>query len=427
MTVLRRWLEARDFGPVPLRDPALAEFLGIGRRTPAGVEVSETTAMRNTAVLRAVTLIADTVAGFPIKVFRDRASATSAKGEREDVTANLPLFTGEAYPDMTWFEWKELMLVHLLLWGNAYALKIRNEAMTGVVRVLPIRPDCVQVRRVDPRTTQRNPSGKEFLLAGQEEWLTPAEIMHVPGLGYDGVKGMSVIEWGRNAIGTAIAAEDVAAKLFDSGLLNGGFIQAERELTEPEANTIKQRWREKVAGIVRSYEVQILAQGLKYIPATIPPKEAQWLEARQFGIQEIARLYGVPADSLMDNSATGNTNVADRATSLQRFCLQHWVDRLQGRMSAHLVPNGSFVELTTDAYLRSDAKTRAEVYALALDPEKGWMTRAEVRALENLATEDDEEEAPPAEEPAPPPLEPVPDDQDDDEEEEDDGTSAAAA
>lgn len=421
MTVLRRWMEAR--GTYLSSDPALAEFLGFGRRTSAGVDVSATTAMRNAAVLRAVTLIADTVAGFPIKVYRDRATPTSPAGEREEVTPDL--FKGEAYPDLTWFEWKELTLVHSLLWGNSYSLKVRNEGGDRIVRVLPIRPDKVDVRRVKP--TNRNPSGKEFQLHGNSEALTPAEIMHIPGLGYDGVKGVSVIEWGRQAIGTAIAAEDVAAKLFDSGLLNGGFLQAERDLTEKEADTVKQRWREKVAGVVRSYEIQILAQGLKYIPATIPPKEAQWLEARQFGVQEIARLYGVPADLLMDNSATGNTNVAERATSLQRFCLQHWVDRLQNRMSVHLVPLGSFVELTTDAYLRSDAKTRADVYALALDPDKGWMTRAEVRALENLPVEDEQPEDKPVEEPepAPPPVAPGPDP--DEEDEGDEGTSQAAA
>lgn len=420
MTIIGRYLERRA---IPSSSPTLANILGLSGRTLAGVDVTETSALQNTAVLRAVTLIADTIAGFPIRTYRDRASSTSPAGEREEVT--LPLFAGEAYPDMTWFEWKELMLVHALLWGDAFSLKIRNEGGDKIARVLPLPPDKVDVRRQDPRRTPGNPSGKEFRLAGQSEWLSPAQVMHVPGIGYDGVRGLSLIGLARQAIGVAIAAEQVGAKLFDSGLLNGGFLQAEREITETEARAAKQSWREKVSGVVRSYEVAVLANGFKYVPATIPPKDAQWLDTRQFGIQEVARLYGIPADLLMDNSATGNTNVEDRATSLVKFGLQHWVDRFENRMTTHLVPLGTVVELDMRNLLRGDAAARASYYTAALNPATGWMNRNEVRALENLPPEEEDAEDPPEEEPAPPPVAPVPDPQEEDED--DQGTSAAAA
>lgn len=420
MTVLRRYLEQRA---IPSSSLTLAQLLGSGNRSLAGVDVSETTALRNMAILRAVTLIADTVAGFPIRTYRDRASSTSPAGQLEEV--RHPLFQGEAYPDLTWFEWKELMLVHVALWGDAYSLLIRNEGADRVVRVLPVRPDAVEVRRQDPRKTPGNPSGKQFRLAGQEEWLSPAEVMHVPGLGYDGVHGLSPIGLARQAVGVAMAAEEVAAKLFDSGLMSGGFLEAQRDITEDEAKAAKQNWREKVSGIVRSWEVAIVGTAFKYVPATIPPKDAQWIEARQFGVQEVARLYGVPPDLLMDNSATGNTAADQRAQSLVKFGLQHWVDRLENRMTVHLVPAGTRVKLDMSNLLRGDPASRATYYAAALDPDKGWMTRAEVRVIEELPPEEETPEEPAEEEPGDPPVAPVPDPEEEDEG--DEGTTQAAA
>lgn len=376
LTAFRTSLERPS---VPLSAANIVEYLGGGQRTLSGVTVSEDSALRNMAVWRAVNLISGSIAGFPVRTYRDRQTQGSPKGEQEEIT--LPLFQGEAYPDLSWFEWFEVTAAHLLLWGNAYSLKIRNEAGDTIVRVLPIEPSRVTVTR-GPQST-RNPSGKLFRVGGVgQEPLTPAEVMHIPGFGLDGLCGLSPIGYARQAIGTALAAEDVAAKLFDSGLLNGGLIQAERELTEAEAKAIKQSWREKVAGVVRSYEVAILAQGLRYIPTTIPPKDAQWLEARQFGVEEIARLYGVPADLLMDNSATGNTNVEQRAAAFVKFGLQTWVNRFEHRMSFHLCPAGTAVKLDMDSLLRGDALSRAQVYASGKDT--GWLTVNEMRAAEGL-------------------------------------------
>lgn len=418
MTILGRYRAARSLeNPnIPLSSASIIDYLGGGMPTLAGVDVSPESALRNMAVWRAVNLISGTIAGFPIKTFRDRASSTSPAGQREEVT--LSLFQGEAYPDLSWFEWKEITLAHQLLWGNSYSLKIRNEGGNRVARVLPLEPWRVTVER-GPQS-RLNPSGKRFKVSGLGGMpLTPDEILQIPAFGYDGLCGLSPISYARQAIGTAIAAEQVAAKLFDSGLLNGGFIQAERELKEGEADKIRQRWREKVAGVVRSYEVAILGNGLKYQPATIPPKDAQWLEARQFGVEEIARLYGVPADMLMDNSATGNTNVVDRATAFVKFGLQPWVDRLEDRVSHQLCPEGTFVELSMDNLLRGDTKTRAEVYASALTAK--WMTVNEVRALENLPPLAEEPAAAPTEVEEEPPA-----DDDQAEEEPDDQEEAEA-
>lgn len=407
MTVLGRWLERRSLEnpSYPLTSTNLVDVLGGGVRTDSGVDVSEKSAMRNLAVWRAVNLIASRIASLPLRTYRTRASSSSPAGVPEEVT--LPLFQDEAYPDVTWFEYLETSLVHLLLWGNAYSLKILNERGDAVKRLLPIVPWAVQVQRGD--RTRLNPSGKLYTVEGiAGDPLTPNEVMQIPGLSYDGLIGLSPIAHARQAIGVGVAAEQVAAKLFDSGLLNGGIIQANVELDEAQAETIKRRWREKVSGAVRAYEVTVLANGLTYQPATIPPKDAQWIEARQFSVQEVARLYGIDPDHLMENSATGNTNVEQRAINLVRFGLNQWITRLEHRMSLHLCPRGTYVVLDPRGILRGDAAGQASYYTAALNPQTGWMDRNEVRGELGLAPtlDDDEDEE---EEPAPPPIAPVPD------------------
>lgn len=384
MTVYARLRERRtslENPSIPLSASSIVTYLGGGARTFAGVDVSEDSALHVMAVWRAVNLISSRIASLPLKVYRNMPD-----GLRVDVTGEQALFQGEAYPDVTWYEYLETSLVHLLLWGNAYTLKIKNEAGDKILRVLPIEPSRVTVKRGP--SSSLNPSGKTFKVAGMSlDPLTPAEVMHVPGLGYDGIKGLSPIAYARQAIGVSVAAEEVAAKMFDSGLLNAGYIQAETELTDDQAAQIKQGWRDKIAGVVRSYEVAILANGLKYTPATIPPKDAQWLEARQFGVQEISRLYGVDPDFLAENSATGNTNVEQRSINLVKYGLNQWLTRLEKRISVHLAPRATFVEFALNGLLRGDAATQSGFYASALGA--GWMTVNEVRALENLPPIDD--------------------------------------
>lgn len=404
---------------IPLSAANIVEYLGGGQRTWAGVDVSEDVALRTMAVWRAVNLISSRIAALPLKLYR-----TQQDGSRIEVTTDLPLFQGEAYPDLTWYEYLETTLVHLLLWGNAYTLKIRNEAGDRILRVLPIEPSRVEVKRGP--SSEANPSGKLFKIDGTGmEWLTPYSVMHVPGLGYDGLQGLSPIAYARQAIGVGMAAEQVAGKMFDSGLLNAGYIQQEpgnAGFTKEDAERIKRNWREKVAGVVRSYEVAVLESGLRYVPATIPPRDAQWLEARQFSVQEVSRLFGIDPDHLMENSATGNTNVEQRSINLVKFGLNQWITRLEKRITVHLAPRATIAEFVVNGLLRGDAASQAAYYASAIGA--GWLTTNEVRALENLPPL---EEDPAQEEPETEEEEPEPEEEPALDEEEDSGAGEASA
>lgn len=381
----------------PLTAQNIMSYLGVGQSI-AGVEVTPENAERNMAVYRAVNLTASTVASLPLKIYRDTLDGRSE--------INPGLFQDPIYPDLTWYEALESAVRHLLLYGNAYFLKIPNEAGTATARLLPIHPTQVSVKRV-PQVNSQD-SGKRFRVQGIDELLTPAELLHIPYvLAADGITGLSPIAVARTTIGTAIAAEEVAAKLFDSGLLQGGILQAEENITDAQAESVKRQWMEKVRGQVRAYEINVLSKGFRWMPATIPPKDAQWIEARRYGTEDIARLFHTPPDLLFENGATGNTNVEQRALTWVKFGLAPLLTRIEDRLSLHLLPRGSFCEFEVVGLLRGDSKTEAEVLAIAID--KGWMTINEVRAIKNLPPlPEPKPVAPPLPVPEPDPGEPAP-------------------
>lgn len=365
----RRTLENPN---IPISAASIVQYLGAGQRTKSGVTVDQESAMHLAAVWRAVNLTSGTVASLPIRVFRDM------NGRREEVTSSL--FVDPMHPEVTWYEGIESMVCAMLLWGNAFALKIHNEAGTAVVRLLPIHPGRVTAQQ--GALTASNPSGKEFKIQGFDNVLTPDEILHIPYLSYNGLRGMSAIEYGRQAIGLSIAAEEVGASLFDSGLLNGGVLKALGDISEEQAEQVKQRWRDKTKGLVRSYEIALLSAGFEYIPATIPPEDAQWLETRRFGIEEVARIFGVPPALLFEYGSTGNVEADKLGAQWVKFGLQSLVNRIEDRLSLHLLPRGQFCEFTLDGLLRGDSLNEAEVFGMAIAD--GWMTVDEVRKLKNL-------------------------------------------
>lgn len=364
--------EKRDVYSLSATSPEFFRLMGGFGPSLSGVSVTEHSALASAAVWRAINLTASTVASLPLKVFKDSPSGIR---QPQDNT----LFVDPMYPEVTWFEGIETLTASMLLYGNGYGLKIWNEAGTKVARMLPLDPATVGVRRVEP--TSDNPSGKLFRLTGVEEELTSFEVLHLPGLSFDGLKGLPVVGYAKETIGASIAAEQVAAKMFDSGLLTGGILQAETDMTDEQAEQARQRWREKTSGVVRSYEVALLSAGWKFIPTQLPPEQAQWVESRHFSVAEIARIFGMPPALLFEYGDTGNVEADKLGAQWLRFGLNGLLRRIEHRMSMHLLPRGTFCEFIREGLLQGTPKEQAEVHSLAVDK---WMTVNEVRALHNL-------------------------------------------
>ena len=381
-------------GPYPLTAGRILEVLG-GTPVHAGVTVSEQSALGVTAVYRAVSIIAGAGGALPIRAFRERDDG------REDLGA--PWFEVEPYPDVSPFQYKELVFTDLLLWGNHYSLKIRSETGDKILRLLRVPPWQVQVRR--ERSTGLNPSGKLYTCAGAAQPYTPWEMLHVPGLGYDGLVGLSPISLARQAIGLAVAAEEYGARLFGSGALMSGILTTEQALPDEDtAKALKARWQAMIAGVARSHEVAILDRGAKFEPVSINPEDAQMLATRQFSIQEIARLYGVPPFLLADSSGSTSwgSGLQTFGEMFVRFTLTTWLARVEQRFSAHLLPRGQEARFVTDALLRGSATERAAYYQTM--KAIGALTVDEIRDREDLPPmPDGEEEETPEPEPEPEP------------------------
>lgn len=382
MTIRGRLRERRSLEnpALPLTSQALADLYA--PKSTAGVSVSEVSALNFSAVYRAVNTIAGQAAGLPLKVYRQRLDGSS--DEREEL--RLPLLE-QPYPDSTPLTFWELAYLDMLLWGNCYLYKVRFEAggPYDIAKLLRLRPDQVSVRRDE--ATAANPSGKWFKVAGGEDSYTPADVMHIPGPGYDGLVGLSPIQCAREGIGVAFAAEEAAARLYGSGILAAGILRTDQDITEEQARPLAQAFKEAVSGIANARKVAVLPRGLTFEQMTIPPDDAQFLESRRFQVEEIARWYGVTPALLMDSTASMNWGDAAKQQFVT-FTLNPWLKRVEQAVTLHLVPRGQFAEYTRAGLLESDLATQTQAFATAV--QFGWISRAEVRRMLNLPVDDDE-------------------------------------
>jgi HK97 family phage portal protein len=324
-------------------------------------------------VKRAVDLIAGICAGLPLKLYRDRADV------REGL--ELPTILREPYPDVTPFQYWELVYTDLLLWGNHYTFKTRTEGLGdwSFARLLRIPPWEVTVERDEG--TARNPSGKRYKINRSEDRFTPYEVMHIPAQGFDGLRGLGRVGLGAEAIGVALAAEQTAAKLFGDGLQFAGILTSDQNLNPDQAKGLAAMFREVLRGGGIGPKIPVLGRGTSFQKISMSADEGQMIQGREFQIREIANLFSVPLGLLSDPSAAMNFGEAQRQTFLD-LGINPWLQRVEQAASLHLVPRGQFFEYTRGAFLRADTQTRYQTYATAV--QFGLMTRNECRALENL-------------------------------------------
>lgn len=383
MTVLRRLRERRNIESpgVPLTSQTLIDMFSSPSKS--GVNVSEVSSLNNSAVYRAVNVIAGQAAGLPLKTYR-QTLAEDGDGERAEVRNFL---LEQPYPDCPPFMFWETVFWDLLLWGNCYLYKTRSElgGPYDIVRLLRIPPAEVSVRRDE--ATAVNPSGKWFKVNNVEERYSPRDIMHIPGPGYDGLVGLSPIQCARESIGVAFAAEEAAARLYGSGILAAGILKTDRDLDVDVARGLAQSFKQGVTGIGNASKVVVLDNGLSFEQLTIPPEDAQFLESRQFQVIEIARWFGVTPGLLMDPASLMNWGDSEKQQFVA-FTLNPWLKRVEQAATMHLVPRGQFVEYTRAGLLESDIATQYQAFATAV--QFGWISRAEVRRFLNLPEGPDE-------------------------------------
>ena len=263
--------------------------------------VNERTAMQTTAVYSCIRIMSETIASLPLHLYRHTESG------KEKATEN-PIYTllhDEPNPEMTSFVFRETLMSHLLLWGNAYAQIIRD-GRGKIAALYPLLPDRMEVDRKE--------TGElfyEYLSDKGKVILRKEDVLHIPGLGFDGVKGQSPIAMAKNAIGMAIATEEYGAKFFSNGANPGGVLEHPGVVKDPKR--IRDSWNDVYQGSSNAHRVAVLEEGMKFTPIGIPPEQAQFIATRKFQLNEIARIFRIPPHMIGDLEKSSFSNIEQQS------------------------------------------------------------------------------------------------------------------
>lgn len=380
--------QARD---KPVDKAADAGYSFLFGRTTSGKPVNERTAMQTTAVYACVRILAEAVASLPLHVYEYRDDG----GKK--LVHDHPLYYllhDEPNPEMTSFVFRETLMSHLLIWGNAYAQIIRDGA-GRVLGLYPLLPDKMEVQRDDKgniyyvysRNSDENPTFKEY---GNIK-LKAEDVLHIPGLGFDGLIGYSPIAMAKNAVGMTLACEEYGASFFANGANPGGVLEHPGVLKDP--SKVRESWNSVYRGVSNAHKIAVLEEGMKYQQIGIPPEEAQFLETRKFQINEIARLYRIPPHMVGDLDKSSFSNIEQQSLEFVKYTLDPWVIRWEQSLQRSLLLLGEkgkyFIKLNVDGLLRGDYQSRMNGYAVGR--QNGWFSANDIREMENMNPIPDEE------------------------------------
>ena len=385
MGILSRIFRSRD---APKNATAGSGYSFLLGSSASGKAVNERSAMQITAVYSCVRILSEAVASLPLHLYKYTDTGT------EKATEHLLYFLlhDEPNPEMTSFVFRETLMTHLLLWGNAYAQIIRN-GKGEVLALYPLMPDRMNVDR-----DEHGDIVYEYMVSqedapinkGSTVKLSPSEVLHIPGLGFDGLIGYSPIAMAKNAIGLAIATEEYGSKFFANGATPSGILEFPGTVKEPER--VRESWNKGFGG-ENNHKVAILEEGMKYTPISISPNEAQFLETRKFQIDEIARIFRVPPHMVGDLERSTFSNIENMSLEFVKYTLAPWVTRWEQSLSRCVFNDEEkrqlFFKFNVDGLLRGDYQSRMNGYATAR--QNGWMSANDIRALENHDMIPDEE------------------------------------
>jgi len=344
-----------------------------GGATASGVAVGEQGALKSSAVFACVRVLSETVASLPLIVYRKSGGEKNA-APGHPLNALLHDAPNEA---MTSFTFRETLTAHVATWGNGYAVIERNGA-GRTVALLPLLPDRTRPTRVQGRIVYRTRTER-----GEIE-LEPDDVLHIPGLGFDGLVGYSVIGMARQAVGLALATEEFGARFFANNARPGAVLEHPGKLGEGARKNLAESVIDPLRGLANAHKVAVLEEGMKLHEVGIPPEDAQFLQTRKFQTAEIARIFRVPPHLIGDLEKATFSNIEHQSIEFVVHTIRPWLVRWEQELMRKLFAGDPlhFPEFKIDGLLRGDIKSRYEAYATGINA--GFVTRNEARALENL-------------------------------------------
>ena len=359
-------------------------FNSIFNSSSSGKNVSQTSALSVTAVYSCVRILSEAIAGLPLHTYKCKSNGGKEKA------IDHPLYFilhDEPNPEMTSFVFRETMMSHLLLWGNAYAQILRN-GKGDVIALYPLAPNRMTVDRASNGriyyTYSTSDDDNPKLKSKGQVYLKAEDVLHIPGLGFDGLVGYSPIAMARNAIGMAMACEEYGAKFFANGASPSGVLEHPSTIKNPDK--LRESWNSLFKGSSNSHQIAVLEEGLKYQPISISPNEAQFLETRKFQINEIARIFRIPPHMIGDLEKSSFSNIEQQSLEFVKYTLDPWVTRWEQSICRRLFKDSEkaeyFVKFNVDGLLRGDYQSRMNGYATGR--QNGWLSANDIRELENM-------------------------------------------
>ena len=348
----------------------------------SGKSVTVQSAIQLSTVYACVRIIAETIASLPLGVYE-----SNDDGSKKAVDHPLyHLLHDEPNGEMTSFVLREVMLTHLLLYGNSYCQIIRT-GKNGISSIYPLLPDHMDVDRDEHgrlNYTYVNSEGKTF-------YLKPQQVLHIPGLGFDGIIGYSPIALEKSAIGLGLAAEEYGSKFFANGARPSGILTHPNTVKDPAR--LRASWNSAYGGSSNANRVAILEEGMHFETISIPNNEAQFLETRKFQVDEICRIFRVPPHLVGNLEHATYSNIEHQSIDFGVHTIRPWLVRIEQAMNRALFSEEEkeryFVQFNMEGLIRGDYKSRMEGYAIAR--QNGWMSANDIRRLENMNPIPDEE------------------------------------
>jgi HK97 family phage portal protein len=350
--------------------------------TPSGKAVNERTAMQTSAVYACVRILAESVAGLPIHVCERNADGGKATKPGHPL---YRLLHDAPNDEMTSFVFRETLMTHLLLWGNAYAQIIRD-GRGYPAALYPLLPDRMSIDRNDAGALVYTYQSDKGAVK-----LSRENVLHIPGLGFDGLIGYSPIAMAKNAVGMSIATEEYGAMFFANGANPGGVL--EHPGTVKDIQRVKDSWNAGYQGSGNAHKIALLEEGMKFHQVGIPPEQAQFLETRKFQINEIARIFRVPPHMVGDLEKSSFSNIEQQSLEFVKYTLDPWVVRWEQSLHQSLILPSErtthFIKFNLDGLLRGDYQSRMQGYSIGI--QNGFLSVNDVRGWEDMNLLADEE------------------------------------
>ena len=354
-------------------------------KADSGEVVNERSAMQIATVYACVRLLAETVAGLPLHLYRSIPNTEQDKERAKDHPLYKLLYR-QPNPEMTSFSFRETMMTHLLLWGNAYAQIIRD-GRNNILSLYPLLPENMEVDRdkqgriVYIYTTYSDETPK---LQNKQTIFRADEIFHIPGLGFNGLIGFSPIAMMKNSLGMNLAVEKYGSAFFKNGAQPSGVLEHPGILKNPER--IRENWADVYGGPQNAHKVAVLEEGMQYKAISLPPEDSQFLSTRQFGVNEICRIFRVPPHMVQDLSHATFSNIEHQSIDFVVHTLTPWLVRWEQSIIKDLLlpeeQDDIFPKFNVDGLLRGDYASRMSGYATGIS--NGFLSPNDVHRLENM-------------------------------------------